>query len=64
MAQLLTRQDAADQLGVSLSTLTRLVRIHALPVVKVGRRTLVRPQAIEQFIDRNESYKGGRHGKA
>jgi excisionase family DNA binding protein len=60
MAQLLTRQDAADELGVSLSTLTRLVRVRALPIVKVGRRTLVRPSAIERYIVKHEGYKGGR----
>jgi excisionase family DNA binding protein len=57
MAQLLTRQDAAAELGVSLSTLTRLVRVHALPIVRVSeRRVMVSRTALDRYASGREGF--------
>ena len=53
MDGLLSRQQAATSLGVSLSTIVRLIMKGELPVVKVGDRSLVRPEDIAAYIARS-----------
>lgn len=58
---LLTTREAADELGVSLSTLGRLVRDGRLPIVKAStRRRMIRRAALDHYIDRNERFAGQR----
>lgn len=53
-SQLLTKDEAAKRLGVSRSTVDRLVRSRELPSVKLGgsRRAprRIRPVDLEQFV--------------
>jgi excisionase family DNA binding protein len=50
---LLTVVEVGDVLNVSRSTVYRLIRSGALPVVKLGDRTLVTPDDIATLIARN-----------
>jgi excisionase family DNA binding protein len=49
---LLHQSRATEALDVSESTLTRLVRSGQLPVVRLGRATLVRVVDLERFVVR------------
>ena len=51
--QLLTLQQVADRLQVSLSTIRRMVDRGDLPFVKVGRNIRVRPEDLEAYIAAN-----------
>jgi len=51
--QLIGIKDAAKTLGISHKTLTNWVWAGRFPYVKVGRRTLVRVQDLDAFIERN-----------
>jgi excisionase family DNA binding protein len=48
--QYLTRQEAADKLRISLSTLHRLVLNHYLPCKKVGRRAIFLESDVEAVL--------------
>jgi len=48
---LLSQADVAHRLGVSRTTVWRLVRSGQLPVVHVGARALVPRTAVERFIE-------------
>lgn len=50
-APLLTYDDAAEVLHVSLSTLKRLVRAGDLPVVRLRGCARLRPEDVARFID-------------
>jgi excisionase family DNA binding protein len=52
---LLTRQQAADQLAVSLRTIDSLIASGDLPCVKIGRSARIRPAALEGFIESRET---------
>ena len=63
--QLMTRQEAAESLSVSIRKLDLLIASGDLPVVRMGKAVRVRPSAIEYFIEARESRmnprkKGGR----
>ena len=47
-------QTAASELQVGQSTLRRWIREGRLPVVRLGRRVLLRPDVIEELITSNE----------
>ena len=49
-----TRQQVCERLQISLPTLERLIRRGELPVVKVGRRVLIRRQTLEAFLRQRE----------
>jgi excisionase family DNA binding protein len=51
LTPLMTYQDAADVLGVSLATLKRLVRDGDLPVVRFRGCARLRPDDLARFID-------------
>ena len=53
MEPLLSLTDVTGVLGVSRITLWRLVNQGALPVVKIGSRTLFRRDDVKAFIDRS-----------
>jgi excisionase family DNA binding protein len=54
MPKLLTLPEVQAQLRVSRATVRRLISRGQLPIVKIGRRTLVTPQAVRAFIRQRE----------
>ena len=71
MEKLLTTDEAASLLGLSLSKLYKLTAAQAIPVVKLGRRVLFNPRRLEEWvaeheqasINPHEEEKGGEHGR-
>jgi excisionase family DNA binding protein len=62
---LLTRPEAAEALRQSARTIDYLIAAGELPAVRIGRRVMVRQQAIAKFIEAREGRvkmlrKGGR----
>ncbi len=51
---LLSKQQAAEALGVSPSTIDRLRREVGLPCVKLNGLVLFRPEALRQWATKNE----------
>ena len=51
-SMMLTRQQAADYFGVSLSTIQRLIKAQELEAIKVGRSVRISDKAIKTFMDR------------
>jgi excisionase family DNA binding protein len=51
VVQLLTLQETADELGVSLSTVKRLIRARRLAATHIGGLTRVRWDVLQRFID-------------
>ena len=56
--RLLNKQEVCDKLRCSLPTLDRMIRRGELPVVRVGRRVLLRELTINEWIRTHE------HGSA
>jgi excisionase family DNA binding protein len=54
----LSLKQAAERLGVSKASITRLVRSGELPTIRVGARRLILPDDLTAFIKRNRD--GGR----
>jgi len=53
--RLLSVADAADMLGVSTDHARRLIRRRELRSVHIGRRVLVHPDDLNQFIEDHRS---------
>jgi excisionase family DNA binding protein len=53
MSQLLTVQQAADALGLKVSTIRAWLLRRKLPRVSCGRAVRIPAQAIAEFIERN-----------
>lgn len=51
-AALLTREQAADRLAVSVPTVDRLIARRELRAVRIGRAVRVRPADLERFLGR------------
>jgi excisionase family DNA binding protein len=51
--KLLSIEEGAVKLGVSPLTLRAWIRQRRLPSVRLGRRVLLDPQDVENFIDAN-----------
>jgi len=51
--QLLTLQQVADRLQVSISTVRRLVDAGELRAVRIGRNLRVRPEDLAAYIEAN-----------
>lgn len=49
--QLLTLQQVADRLQVSMSTVRRLVAAGKLKAVRIGRNLRVRPEDLSKYIE-------------
>jgi excisionase family DNA binding protein len=49
-----TRQQVCERLQISLPTLERLIRRGELPIVKIGRRVLIRRRTLEAFLRQRE----------
>ena len=56
-APLLTRQQAAASLGVSLRTIDNLATSGDLPTIRIGAAVRIRPSALEYFCEAHESSK-------
>jgi excisionase family DNA binding protein len=50
--RLMSRHEAAASLRISLRTLDRLVAAGALPVVRLGRRVVIREDDLENLVER------------
>lgn len=53
--QALTVNEAAESMGVSRNTVTRLVYTGQLGHVRIGKRIVIRPEAIREFLIANEA---------
>ena len=49
-----TVKEAAELLGVGRTTVYALIRSGRLPVVKIGRRTVIRRETLRVFLQFNE----------
>jgi excisionase family DNA binding protein len=49
--RLLSREEVGELLGVSPSGVARIIARGDLPIVRVGRRTLVRPSDLRRFVE-------------
>lgn len=47
-------EEAADCTGIGRNTLRKLIEWKKLPVLKVGRKLLIRADTMEAFVKRNE----------
>jgi len=58
---LLTVDDVAKVLRLSLRTIRRLIAEGKLPVVRIGRAIRIRPQAVEAFLEGLERAVGNKN---
>jgi excisionase family DNA binding protein len=54
---LYTRKEAIERLHCSMSTLEKLIRQGDLPVVRMGRKILIRESTIQRWIEAHEDRK-------
>jgi excisionase family DNA binding protein len=54
MVQLLTGQEVADQLRITLNTLYRLADAGEIRCIRVGVQRRFHPQAVEDYLNRAE----------
>ncbi len=50
----LTIEEAAENTGIGRNTMRKLVDWGKLPVLKVGRKTIIRKDALERFMEVNQ----------
>ena len=50
----LSIEEAADYTGIGRNTLRQLVEWKKLPVLKVGRKVLIKTDILEKFMEANE----------
>ena len=50
----LTIEEAAESTGIGRNTMRKLVEWGKLPVLKVGRKTIIRKDALERFMEINQ----------
>jgi excisionase family DNA binding protein len=50
--RLLTVAEAAQMLNVSRAQMFRILKAKQLPVLKIGRLSRIRPEAVEEYIAR------------
>ena len=50
----LTIEEAAETTGIGRNTMRKLVDWGKLPVLKVGRKTIIRKDALERFMEINQ----------
>lgn len=58
-SRLLTYEDTADVLGVTVRTVYSLVKGGSLRVVRFGRLVRIDPRDLDEFITRSKSVAGG-----
>jgi len=49
-------EEAADYTGIGRNTLRKLVELNKLPVLKVGRKVLIKKDILELFMTVNEGW--------
>jgi excisionase family DNA binding protein len=54
----LSRQEAADVLGISLVSLARRLRDRSIPYVKLGNRTLIPSLYLDELVEKALSGQG------
>ncbi len=61
---LLSMKEAAHQLDISTDTLYRLIGYNKLRTIKIGKRRLVTPWALQEYVDTQERTNrlGGNYG--
>jgi excisionase family DNA binding protein len=57
--RLYSRKEAIQRLNCSLSTLERLIRQGEIPVVRMGRKILIRESALQRWIEAHEYLQKG-----
>jgi excisionase family DNA binding protein len=57
---LYTRKEACVRLHCSISTLEKLIRQGELPVVRIGRKILLRESTLQAYIEAHEQREGTR----
>jgi excisionase family DNA binding protein len=50
LKQMLTKGEVCTVLDVSIPTLDKLIRVHRLPCVRIGRRMRFNPNDIEKWL--------------
>ena len=50
----LTIEEAAESTGIGRNTVRKLIDWGKLPVLKVGRKTIIRKDALERFMEVNQ----------
>ena len=50
----LTIEEAAETTGIGRNTMRKLVEWGKLPVLKVGRKAIIRKDALERFMEVNQ----------
>ena len=55
--RLYSRKQACERLNCSLSTLERLIKFGEIPIVRMGRKILIRESALERWIEAHEQRK-------
>ena len=50
----LTIDEAAESTGIGRNTMRKLIDWGKLPVLKVGRKTIIRKDALERFMEVNQ----------
>ena len=50
----LTIEEAAESTGIGRNTMRKLIDWGKLPVLKVGRKTIIRKDALERFTEVNQ----------
>ena len=50
----LTIEEAAESTGIGRNTMRKLIDWGKLPVLKVGRKTIIRKDALELFMEVNQ----------
>lgn len=52
--KLLTRDNIAENLGLSVRTIDAMVKQRKIPVVRIGRKVRFNPNEIEKWINKRE----------
>lgn len=50
----MTIEEAAEYTGIGRNTMRKLVEWNKLPVLKVGRKNIIRTDALERFLNINQ----------
>ena len=50
----LTIEEAAESTGIGRNTMRKVIDWGKLPVLKVGRKTIIRKDALERFMEVNQ----------
>lgn len=50
----LSIEEAAEYTGIGRNTLRKLVKWNKIPVLKVGRKVLIKTDMLEKFMEANE----------